>query len=103
MSRAQRKSRAPGLKVVHPAAPPKKRVRLWSPSRPRIPDTDPLYEQIVAQLLEDRRSYWEKADQSGLSQSTLRNWERGKVKQPKGISLQMAAQMLGGRIVFMKR
>jgi hypothetical protein len=75
-------------------------VRLWSPNRPQRPESDPLYHQIRELLLKDRRTRWEQADHSGLSTTTLRNWERGKVKHPQSTSLQMAAAMLGKRIVL---
>jgi transcriptional regulator with XRE-family HTH domain len=55
----------------------------------------------VAALLErDRRSTWDLANDSGLSPSTIRNWERGKVRNPQSVSLQMAARSLGKRLVL---
>ena len=76
----------------------KGKPRLWSPRRPERPDVDPLYTQLLRLLERDKRSVWTKADESGLSTSTIRNWQKGKVKRPSGVSLQMAARMLGKRI-----
>lgn len=72
--------------------------RHWSPRRPERPEVDPLYVQLLRLLERDQRSVWAKADVSGLSTSTIRNWQKGKVKRPSGVSLQMAARMLGKRI-----
>jgi len=77
-----------------------KNVRLWSPSRPEKPEVDPLYEQIMVLLQGDNRTQWEQANVSGLSTSTIRNWRLGKVKRPQGVSLEMAAKMLGRKIVL---
>ena len=74
--------------------------RLWSPRRPHRPETDPLFKQIVRELNRDNRTRWEKANRSGLSTTTLRNWEKGKVRHPQSTSLQMAARLLGKRIVL---
>lgn len=74
------------------------KVKLWSPERPERPEVDPLYWEIVQLMEHDRRSVWSKANESGLSTSTIRNWQRHKVKRPSGVSLQMAARMLGKRI-----
>lgn len=79
-----------------------KKATLWSPDRPQKPSTDPLYEQIKDLLAGDTRSTWAKANVSGLSTTTLTNWQRGKVKRPQGVSLQMAARMLGYEIVLKK-
>jgi predicted transcriptional regulator len=74
--------------------------RLWSPNRPQRPARDPLLAQVTALLERDRRTTWELADDSGLSPSTIRNWERGKVRNPQSVSLQMAARSLGKRLVL---
>lgn len=78
------------------------KATLWSPDRPVKPSTDPLYEQIKELMAGDTRSTWAKANVSGLSTTTLTNWQRGKVKRPQGVSLQMAARMLGYEIVLKK-
>lgn len=75
---------------------------LWSPDRPEKPSVDPIYDQIRTLLLMDKRSTWAQANVSGLSTATLNNWQRGKVKRPQGVSLQMAARMLGYDIVLEK-
>jgi hypothetical protein len=73
-------------------------VRLWSPYRPERPDIDPLYEELVGMFNSDDRSVWDKANDSGLSTTTIYNWRKGKTKRPSGVSLQMAAAMLGRKI-----
>ena len=78
------------------------KTKLWSPERPEKPSVDPIYDQIRMMLLTDRRSTWALANVSGLSTSTLANWQRGKVKRPQGVSLQMAARALGCEIVLKK-
>lgn len=77
-----------------------KKTRLWSASRPVRPEVDDIYLQIRQYLLRDTRSTWEKANMSGLSTTTIRNWETNKVKHPQGTSLQMAARLLGKRIIL---
>lgn len=72
--------------------------RLWSPHRPQRPDVDPIYKEILKLVKRDRRSVWDKANDSGLSTTTFYNWQKGKTKRPSGVSLQMAAKMLGKRI-----
>lgn len=78
----------------------KKSFKAWSPNRPVRPDVDPLYDEIRTLILMDPRSTWAMANVSGLSTSTLKNWADGKVKRPQGVSLQMAARMLGKKIVL---
>lgn len=72
-------------------------------ARPKKPDVDPLYLQIVRKLREDKRSTYAKAQVSGLSPATLRNWQERKVRRPQGVSLQMAARMLGYEIRLVER
>lgn len=69
--------------------------QVWSPNRPKKPTVDPVYLQIKALLERDNRSNFAKANVCGLSPSTLRNWESGKVKRPESVSLQMVARMFG--------
>jgi hypothetical protein len=76
----------------------KHKVRLWSPSRPERPEIDPLYLEVRRLLERDKRSVWVKADVSGLSTTTIYNWQKHKTKRPSGVALQMAARMLGRRI-----
>lgn len=72
--------------------------RRWSPSRPQRPEVDPLYSELLQLFERDQRSVWEKANASGLSTSTIYNWQKHRTKRPSAISLQMAAAMLGKRI-----
>lgn len=67
----------------------------WSKDRPQRPDRDPMLDDLLPLLASDKRSNFAKANVSGLSPSTLRNWENGKVRRPAGVSLQMAYRMLG--------
>jgi hypothetical protein len=78
----------------------KHKPRLWSASRPVRPEIDPLYEELLALLDRDKRSVWQKANASGLSTTTIYNWQNGKTRRPSGVSLQMAAAMLGKRITL---
>ena len=50
---------------------------------------------LVDRLRADKRSNFAKANVSGLSPSTLKNWENGKVRRPQSVSVQMAYRMLG--------
>lgn len=77
-----------------------KHVRLWSPQRPERPEVDPIYLEVLQLLERDQRSVWTKANESGLSTTTIYNWQRHKTKRPSGVSLQMAARLLGRRIVL---
>lgn len=80
-----------------------KNFRSWSAGRPHKPTEDALYLEVRKRLKYDNRSTWAKADVSGLSTSTIRNWENGKVRYPQAASLQMAAHMLGYEIVLKKK
>jgi hypothetical protein len=76
----------------------KKYVRLWSPSRPKRPETDPIHVEIMKLMQSDPRSVWQIANESGLSTTTIYNWQNHKTKRPTGVSLQMAAKFLGKKI-----
>lgn len=67
----------------------------WSKDRPQKPVRDPMLDDLVELLRADNRSTFAKANVSGLSPSTLKNWENGKVRRPQGVSMQMAYKMLG--------
>lgn len=67
----------------------------WSKDRPQKPDVDPMLEDLVDALNRDKRSNFAKANVSGLSPSTLKSWQNGKVRRPQGVSMQMAYRMLG--------
>ena len=72
--------------------------KVWSHNRPQRPNHDPMLDDILPLLRADRRSTWAKANVSGLSPSTLNNWESGKVRHPQSSSVQMAYRMLGYRL-----
>ncbi len=78
----------------------KKYFRMWSPHRPERPDQDPIHVEIMSLLEKDPSSIWDKANESGLSTTTLYNWRKHKTKRPTGVSLQMAAKYLGRKIVL---
>lgn len=67
----------------------------WSKDRPQEPVRDPMLDDLVELLAADKRSNFAKANVSGLSPSTLKNWENGKVRHPQSVSVQMAYKMLG--------
>lgn len=67
----------------------------WSKDRPQKPNRDPMLDDLLPLLVADPRSNFAKANVSGLSSSTLKNWVDGKVNRPQGVSLQMAYKMLG--------
>lgn len=71
-------------------------------SRPNKPAVDPLYTQVVRLLRKDNRSNYAKSQVSGLSSATFRNWDQGTVRHPQSVSLQMAARMLGYKIVLVE-
>ena len=71
-------------------------------NRPVKPVVDPIYSTIRSKLMLDGRSYYALSQASGLSASTIRNWENNKVRRPQSLSLQMAAQALGYRIALVK-
>lgn len=75
-------------------------VRLWSASRPERMEEDPIHVEIMKLMDRDTSSVWEKADKSGLSTSTIYNWQKHKTKRPTGVSLHMAAKFLGRKIVL---
>lgn len=80
----------------------KKHFRPWSADRPDRPEHDELFDELMAEASKGHRTTWGWADVTGLSQTTIQHHLRHKTKQPKGISLQMWARAMGGRIVFIK-
>lgn len=69
--------------------------QVWSKDRPQKPERDPMLDDLLPLLAADKRSTFAKANVSGLSSSTLNNWQNGKVRRPQGVSIQMAYRMLG--------
>lgn len=67
----------------------------WSPDRPKRPDHDPMLADLRALLAADKRTYWVKANVSGLSPSTLKKIEDGTTRRPQGVTVQLAYRMLG--------
>ena len=75
----------------------------WSPSRPHKPNIDPMLDQIRTMIRNDPRSTWAKANVSGLSPNTINSWLNGKTRHPQAVSIQMAARMLGARLILEKK
>jgi len=69
--------------------------KLWSPNRPTKPAVDPLLTPLRSVARGDNRSYYAKANVSGLSPSTIRNIMNGKTRRPQALTLQMMWGMLG--------
>lgn len=69
--------------------------REWDKERPEKPAVDPLLDDLLHLLERDGRSTYAKANVSGLSEATLNNWAKRKVKRPQAVSMQMAYRMLG--------
>lgn len=66
------------------------------------PTYDPLYHQVVEAMARDPRSKAKFARESGLSSTTLRNWENGVTRYPQAMSLQLAARAMGLKLVLTK-
>ena len=67
----------------------------WSKDRPVRPDVDPLLAKLRVSLVMDKRTYYAKANTSGLAPATIRNIEDGTTRRPQGVTIQMAYRMLG--------
>lgn len=67
----------------------------WSKDRPIRPDFDPLLTELRVALAMDRRTYYAKANTSGLAPATIKNIEDGITRRPQGVTIQMAYRMLG--------
>lgn len=67
----------------------------WSPDRPKRPDHDPMLADLRQLLAMDKRSFFMKANVSGLAPSTLKNIQDGTTRRPQGVTMQMAYRMLG--------
>lgn len=78
-----------------------RKKREWSPTRPTLPDEDSLFSQVLVLLNKHGGSVWEKANMTGLSTSTLYNWQNRATRYPRAVSLQMAAKALGARVVIL--
>lgn len=75
----------------------------FDPNRPTRPDRDPLLDEVVTLLKQDTRSRFAKANVSGLSVATLKNWEERKVRRPQSVSIQMAAAALGYQLALVRK
>jgi hypothetical protein len=67
----------------------------WSKDRPVKPDIDPLLTKLRTELAMDRRSFYAKANTSGLAPATIKNIQDGTTRRPMGVTIQMAYRMLG--------
>lgn len=57
-------------------------------------DKDPAID-IVRKIVPSNGTYMHIAEKSGVSQSTMRNWFRGKTKRPQFATLQAVARAMG--------
>lgn len=74
----------------------------WSPTRPTLPETDAVFEEamgIVDQAFKGK-TMWTRADQTGLSVSTLSKHRQLKTKYPRLISVQMQLKAIGFRLII---
>lgn len=78
---------------------PSKEYRSWSPNRPVKPESDPMLPDLSALILRDERSWYGKANASGLAPTTLRNLAMGVTRRPQALTVQMAYAMLGMELV----
>lgn len=67
----------------------------WSKDRPVRPDVDPMLSRLRQMLAKDERSFYAKANSSGLAPATIRNIQNGVTRRPQGVTIQMAYKMLG--------
>lgn len=67
----------------------------WSKDRPARPDRDPILEDLVGHLRRDKRSYFAKANVSGVSITAIKNIEEGTTRRPQGVTLWMIYKGLG--------
>ena len=75
----------------------------WSKDRPVRPDHDPMLGNLRSLLAADQRSYFAKANVSGLAPGTLKRIVDGTTRRPQGVTIQMAYAMLGYEIVAVKK
>jgi hypothetical protein len=75
----------------------------WSANRPVKPDIDPLLTKLRAELVLDRRSFYAKANTSGLAPATIKNIQDGTTRRPMGVTIQMAYRMLGYELKPVRR
>ncbi|QWY83468.1 hypothetical protein [Rhizobium phage RHph_X2_28B] len=73
----------------------------WSKNRPVKPDVDPMLDDLRQELLDDDRTYYQKANASGIAPSTIRNIVNQKTRKPQGLTIFMLYRALG--IEFIKR
>lgn len=91
----RRKAAKQRLETAPPPDPQK--VKAWSVTRPVRPDEDEVFLKamdVVEQGFKGR-TMWERADQTGLSVSTLSKHRQLKTKYPRLISVQMQLAALG--------
>jgi hypothetical protein len=68
---------------------------MWSKDRPKRPDVDPLLSALRTALAADNRTYYGKANSSGLAPTTIKRIQDGTTRRPQGVTMQMAYRMLG--------
>lgn len=75
----------------------------WAKDRPEKPDEDPMLSDLRDKLEHDERTYYQKANASGISPSTIRNILNHKTKRPQGVTIQMLYRSLGMELVPRRR
>lgn len=61
---------------------------------------DPFLEDIVGLIENDGRTYKQIADDSGVSDSTVRNWCNGKVYMPQRFTTEQVLRGMGKKMVI---
>lgn len=61
-------------------------------------DKDPVIDTMRTMIADEKVSYAEVAEQSGVSHTTLHNWFNGKTKRPQYATVMAVAGSLGYRV-----
>ena len=72
---------------------------LWAKDRPVKPDVDPMLTDLRERLLADKRTYYQKANASGIAPATIRNILNYKTRRPQGVTILMLYRSLGLELV----
>ena len=75
----------------------KARHKEWSPARPQLPQHDELFAQAMGIVNEafKGKTLWMRADQTGLSVSTVSKHRQLKTQYPRLVSVQMQLKAIG--------
>jgi transcriptional regulator with XRE-family HTH domain len=61
-------------------------------------DKDPIIDTMRTMIADEKVSYAEVSEQSGVSHTTLHNWFKGTTKRPQYATVMAVAQSLGYRV-----